>query len=278
MPPAPLLVWSWRSLPGPSAWPTGLRVRALAIGHALATRAGYGSVFYGDDAARHELDGLPWPWEVRRLPQTGADRVPDAFWSGSKLVALRDARETTPDGTPVVHIDHDGWLTGWLPDLDAPLYAQNHQPRAPSDRWYPDMREAFGDDLPPWWEAWRKADRVHECGLVGGSSRYAVGAYVDEALRCAALLEQRGTLARAHTWTLEQGVHAAMADELGVRVGFALDEKHRGANYATWPGDSHGTMPLERFERALPAGLAAALDARFERPAVHRPPVHPLGA
>lgn len=259
----PLLVWSWRTLPGPALWPTAARLRALAIGHAIATRAGYRVVFYGDTAALRELDSLPWPWERRALPEGGADRVPDGFWSGSKLTALRDARDREPDGVAVVHVDHDAIVSGPLPQLDAPLYAQNteHFPHHP--RVYPDFSAAFGDALPPWWQDWRASGRTHECGLVGGASRYAVDVYVDEALRCAGLLDRRGTLERVHTWTLEQGVHAAIATEMGARVGFALDEQHRGQHYAAWPGTAKRHMPLGRLEPALPRDLRAALAAKL---------------
>lgn len=271
------LVWSWRTLAvAVTPWPAAQRVRSLAIGHALAEGAGYTPVFYGDAAALEELDDLRWPWETRPLPQTGADRVPEAFWSGTKLVALRDARERLPDGHAVIHCDHDAFVIGPLADLDAPLYAQNTQDLAPFERWYPDLTAAFGDDLPSWYGDFRRRNVVHECGLVGGSSRYAVGAYVDEALRCAALLEQRGTLKRVHTWTLEQGTHAAVAEELGARVGFALNQDHQGTGYATWPGAAKSEIPLAKLDRYLPTVVRASLNQRFGTVASLAPPRHPL--
>jgi hypothetical protein len=258
---SPLLLWSWRTLPGSSPWPAAARIRALAAGHAHAEAAGYRVVFYGDGPALRELDGLRWPWETRALPQTGADAVPLPFWSGTKIVALRDARAREPDGVPVVHCDHDGIVTGPLAGLDAPLFAQNREAIAKHEAFYPPIKA--GADLPAWYQAWRKRGVVHECGLVGGASRYAVAVYCDEALRFARILDQRGTLRRVHTHTLEQGTHAAVAEELGARVGFALDERHRGKNYATWPGPAHLGMPLARLERETPANLRAAILAKF---------------
>lgn len=275
---SPLLVWSWRSLALASTWPTAARLRALALGHAIAERAGYRVVFYGDEPALRELDGLAWPWETRALPTTGADFVPEAFWSGTKLVALRDAIGREPACTPVVHVDHDGLVCGPLAELDdtAHLFAQNAQPLAPHARWYPaEMADAFGDELPSWWHDWRERGRIHECGLVGGSNRYAVEVFADEALRCASILDRRGTLERVHTWTLEQGIHAAIAEELGATVGFALDEEHRGPSYAAWPGIAKRTMPLGRLAHHLPPTLAGAL-ARKLGP-LPRAPITPYG-
>lgn len=274
----PVLVWSWRTLASFPSWPAAERLRALASGQGMAERAGYTPVFYGDEAALRELDGLRWPWETRPLPSAGADLVPEPFWSGTKLVALRDACGRVPPETPVIHCDHDGFVFGALRDLDAPIYAQNRAALAPSARWYPDIREAFGQGLPTWWDSWRKRGIVHECGLVGGTSRYAVEVYVDEALRCARVLLERGMLGRAHTWTLEQGVHAAVSDELGLRVGFALDENHAGKNYATWPSVSKADIPLAKLSRFVPSDLREALNKRFGSLAEIARPVHPFEA
>lgn len=270
---APLLVWSWRSLPG-ATWPAAQRVRALAAGHALASAAGYRCVSYGDAVELEILVSLRWPWETRALPEIGKDRVPAAFWSGTKLTALRHARELEKSGVAVVHVDHDGFVVGPLAQLDAPLYAQNAARLSDHAAFYPDLADAFGSGLPTWHANWRARGTIHECGLVGGADRDAVTTYATEALECARALDGRGTLAPVHTFTLEQGIHEAIAHRLNIPVGFALDTRHRGTGYATWPGRAKSEIPLRRLLRHVPTRLRAAMDAAFGP----LPTPHPLHA
>ena len=259
---SPLLVWSWSSHGG-SSWPAALRLRALAVGQALAVRAGYRVVFYGDAAALAELERFPWPWERRALPTRP---VPPWFWSGTKLLALEHANEREHEGTPVVHIDHDALVWGPLAGLEgAPLYGDHEHAFSAHPQLYPlaRMRAAFGDDAPDWWEALVSRGRASSCALVGGCDRVAVAMYCAEAIDRARDLDALETGERAFTWTLEQGTLQAIATVLACDVRHALDRQLRGPSFQTWPDENKRDMgpTLRKLADHVPPDLRAALDA-----------------
>lgn len=258
---APLLVWSWTSHGG-SDWAASERVRALALGHALAVRAGFRVVFYGDAAALAELPAN-WPWETRALPPVDA---PKWFWSASKLVALADASARENEGTPALHIDHDALVCGPLAELEgAGLYADHLEEMSALVPFYPlkTLTKALGDDQPVWWDAWRLQNRASSCSLIGGSSRRAVAWLGTEPLRLARLLDERGAKNRLFTWPLEQGLLHASALLHDLEVRHALTPSGIGTGFATWPGEAKSQMiqAVRRLWPCVPPALRAELDA-----------------
>lgn len=259
----PLLVWSWKT-PLVESWSKAIRLRALALGHAMGEAAGYRVVFYGDETALTDLRDLGWQWETRELPRLV---LPSWFWSGSKMLALGSANEREDEGTTVLHVDADALVKGPLRDMGAALYADHEEHPTPlHDIFYParELRMLLQADVPAWFDSWARKRYVSVCALVGGSNRDAVRLYIDEVYRVAWTLDASGAGRHEHTWFCEQAVHHGFSEWRYGGSGFALTPECEGKNFAHWPGGAKNLMPatISKYQHLIPATIERSIDER----------------
>lgn len=238
--PPPLLVWSW-SAHGGSAWHPALRIRALAVGQALAARAGYRVVTYLDDAAFSELAPLRWPWRIRALP---THQLPRWFWSGTKLVALRDACEREPRGGTVAHVDVDAMVCGALPQAGSGMFADGEHSIDAHPVLYPlgDLHDAIGTDLPPFWEPLTRHRRASGCSVFGGADRDGLEGYFRQVFDAVGVIEARGRGDRRFTWALEQASFFACAVGRGAPPAVEREARGEHRRLLIWPGERQNDL------------------------------------